>query len=141
MAAQEVQNDALYSEEYKPPFLPVLAIVFPLLPLFWTYHVRVTENIVSFGYHYPIVTKEIDRVGIVSAEPFEIHALTNWGGWGIRVRRSEGAWQTGYVSQGGPGVKLTVNENGKDSVYVFSCNEPKTVCDILQKSGWIRVKS
>jgi hypothetical protein len=124
-------DDALYLEQYHPNFLWALALAFPVLPLFWNYHVRVTKEIVSFGYSTNIVAKTVDRSSITSVEPFEINPLSGWGGWGIRLRRAEGSWQTGYVSQGGSGVKLNTNEKGKDSVYVFSCNDPKTVCDLL----------
>ena len=124
-------SDPLYMEEYRPQWAPVLAIVLPLLPFFWNYRVRVTKQIVTFGYNYAIVAKTVDRAGIQAAEPVEINPLFQWGGWGLRLRRAEGKWQTGYISKGGSGVKLTVNEEGKDSVYVFSCEDPKLVCDIL----------
>jgi hypothetical protein len=124
-------DDALYLEKYHPPWLTFLALVFPLLPVFWNYHVHINQELVSFGYSYPIVAKTVERSGITSVEPFDINPLFQWGGWGLRYRRAEGKWQTGYISKGGPGVKLSVNQKGKDSVYVFSCKDPKTVCEIL----------
>ncbi len=78
-------DGVLYLEQYHPNFLWVLALAFPVLPLFWNYHVRVTKEIVSFGYSTNIVAKTVDRSSITSVEPFEINPLSGWGGWGIRV--------------------------------------------------------
>lgn len=123
-------NELLYEEEYRPPFLPVLALAFPILPLFWEYHVAISKTELSFGYTYSIVTKTAPRTEVIEAEPFEIKPLRQWGGWGIRLRL--GHYQTGYIAQGGPGVKVTLkDEKGNLSVYVFSCKEPEFVCDIL----------
>jgi hypothetical protein len=49
--AEDDKENVLYFEQYRPPWLPAI-ILFPIiLPLFWYYHVRVTETHVSFGYN------------------------------------------------------------------------------------------
>lgn len=120
-------STVLYEEEYSPPFLPLTLL---LMPLFWKYHVRITEDYLSYGYTCSIVRKVAPRTHVVAAEPFEIKPLRQWGGWGIRLRL--GKLQTGYIAQAGPGVRVTLMDaKGKESIYVFSCKEPRKVCDIL----------
>jgi hypothetical protein len=120
-------STVLYEEEYSPPFLPLTLL---LMPLFWKYHVLVTEKNLSFGYSYGIVRKSTPRTHVVAAEPFEIKPLRHWGGWGIRLRL--GKLQTGYIVQAGIGVKVKLMDpKGKESIYVFSCQKPSKVCDIL----------
>ena len=119
----------LYFETYNPPFLPLLILAFPIMPLFRLYHVRLTKQELSFGYNFGIVSRTVDRSIIQSAEPLEhINGLLQWGGWGIRKNLS---WQTGYISKNGSGVKLTLNERGKEFVYVFNCEDPEKLCDLL----------
>lgn len=123
----ESSNTILYEEEYSPPFLPLTLF---LMPLFWKYHVIITDNFLSFGYSFGIVRKTAPRAHVVAAEPFEINPLRQWGGWGIRLRLTKP--NTGYIAQGGPGAKVTLMDaKGKESVYVFSCKEPNKVCDLL----------
>lgn len=43
-------TESRYQEEFFPPFLPVLVLVPVLLPVFWRYHVDVTEESLDFGY-------------------------------------------------------------------------------------------
>jgi hypothetical protein len=129
-------SSSLYYETYKPPFLPVLILVFPIMPLFWSYSVNVTKEDITFGYSYPLVAKTIKRTQIKDAVPLSnVNGLTQWGGWGIRMRYggSQQGWEYAYLPKNGDAVKLIVHneENGKDSIYVFSCNEPKRVADIL----------
>lgn len=122
-------DGAFYDEKFHPRWAPLLVVVFPILPLFWSYHVRITQDHLSFGYNCPY--KTVERSGIASAEAFDIDPIFQWGGWGLRFRREGGKWQTGYISKGGPGVKLTMNEKGKTYIYVFSCGDPNRVCEIL----------
>eukprot|EP00934_Nitzschia_sp_Nitz4_P003947 Nitzschia sp. Nitz4//scaffold8_size234185//67504//75292//NITZ4_001248-RA/size234185-processed-gene-0.151-mRNA-1//-1//CDS//3329559779//3937//frame0 len=127
----EDKTSSLYDEEYTPPFFPVLALAFPIMPLFWKYHVIVTDNVLSFGYSYGVVAKSVQRKEVtITAEPFEISPLTQWGGWGIRLRF--GKYQWGYIAQGGPGVHVCITDaEGNKSEYVFSCANPEKVCTIL----------
>ena len=126
-------NNNLYHEEYKPAWLPALVLFPPVLPFFWKYHVDITEDDLIFGYSSYLSRKRVDRTKIISAEPFEIRPMRHWGGWGIRLRL--GKLQTGYIAKGGPGVKLTLtNRRNKESVYVFSCEDPDTVCAILSQT-------
>uniref|UniRef100_A0A7S1VVB9 Uncharacterized protein n=1 Tax=Grammatophora oceanica TaxID=210454 RepID=A0A7S1VVB9_9STRA len=121
----------LYHEESTPPFLPVLAILPFLLPVFWKYHVTVTQDKeLSFGYSWASVNKILITTDMVGkATPLEeVHALKHWGGWGIRKNLK---WDTGYIARNGPGVKIQVGTKEKSHTYVFNCQEPEKLCSIL----------
>jgi hypothetical protein len=125
------EDDALYFEEYHPPFLPLLIVVFPIMPIFWNYAVRVTKSTLAFGFNTSLASNKFDRSRIKSAMPIDhINGLTEWGGWGIRLNLR---WETGYIVKNGPGVKLRIDagEGKADSIYYFSCDDPKKVCEIL----------
>ena len=120
-----------YEERYQPWFLPLTLL---LMPIFWEYQVRVTDTEVSFGYTG--CQKSAALSFVVSAEPFEIKPLAHWGGYGIRVRGIfQKPFETAYVVQSGPGVRLVLRKNQgdqeKQSIYVFSCQDPERVCQIL----------
>jgi hypothetical protein len=139
-------DNALYLETYRPPFLPLLVLAFPVMPLFWSYTVRVTKDRLRFGYSYRIVAKTVDRSSVGEAIPIDhVNGLTQWGGWGIRLRPASGQsssddeqeekknkswWESGYIAKNGGAVKVTLNDE-KASIYYFSCDNPQTVCDIL----------
>ena len=135
VSSQDDDDGDLYFEEYNPPFLPALILAFPIMPLFWKYHVRVTkEKNISFGYSYAIVAKTVEQSLITAVEPIDdIRGLRDWGGWGIRMKLF-GSHQIGYISKNGPGVKLTLIQDGKNCIYVFNCADPKKVCDLLSPS-------
>ena len=144
-----VQDDSspevVYEEEYATPFLPVLALFPPALPFFWRYHVRITAESLSFGYNTGLTCKTTNRGDIVQATPVpHVRGLLEWGGWGIRLNlRGE----TGYIAKNGPAVRVVLQknrhsdeeavssaeENSKTSVYVFNCEDPSTVCDLLNR--------
>uniref|UniRef100_A0A7R9WSE5 Uncharacterized protein n=1 Tax=Craspedostauros australis TaxID=1486917 RepID=A0A7R9WSE5_9STRA len=134
------ENGALYEESYTPPFLPVLIIAFPIMPFFWKYQVKVTDKKLCFGYSMSLSQKEMDRSDIQSVEVVEnIDGLLEWTGWGIRKNLK---WETGYIAKNGPGLKVACRRNsasnGSDSktdIYVFNCDEPAEVCEILGFSG------
>lgn len=122
-------TESRYHEEFFPPFLPVLALVPFLLPVFWTYHVDVTEESLDFGYS--MVHKSVTLSQIKSSTPIlAINGLTQWGGWGIRYNL---AGEIGYIVKNGPGVRITVsNGEEKEQVYVFNCKDPDKVCSLLK---------
>jgi hypothetical protein len=124
MSEKKNNNDdePLYTETYYPPY-------------FFPYAVTVTKDHISFGYYFWLFTKNIDRsvTTIVKAESIDhVRGFREWGGWGIRLRRHNGHWETGYIAKNGPAVKLTLlNEDTNESYYVFTCSNPQKVCDIL----------
>ena len=125
--AISASGDPLYYESYRPPFLPLLAILPFLLPLFWRYSVKVTKDQVVFGYSSSWTRKCVDRSMILSADPIDhVNGLLQWGGWGIRKKL--GSWETGYISTNGPAVRIKTTEN---KAFLFNCKEPDLVCDIL----------
>ena len=109
----------IYTETYQPWF-------------FFPYSVTVTKEKVSFGYYFWLFTKTVDRQQIEEALPlYDVKGLREFGGWGIKLRPKDGHWETGYIARNGGAVKLRLQDNGKDSYYVFTCSEPKKVADIL----------
>jgi hypothetical protein len=137
------EDRTLYLETYKPPFLALLVIVFPIIPLFWSYSVKVTKDHLTIGYSYPVVAKAIDRSSLQEAIPVEtVNGLMEWGGWGIRLRpshvqakeeqKNKSRWETGYIAKNGGAVKVVLNDE-KESIYYFSCDSPQEVCDILNE--------
>ena len=128
----EEEHGDLYFEKYITPWIPALALVLPIIPLFLHYHVRVTHDSVSFGYQFSIVSKTVDRASITSVEAIDhIHGLNDWGGWGIR---GSPHGTIAYICKNGPGLKLTTVSLGKEHSYVFNCAEPQKVCDLLGHS-------
>jgi hypothetical protein len=129
---------SLYHEEYRPPFLPVLVIVPYLLPAFWKYSVDVTNDSLSFGFSWNIFRKSVARSQIESATVVpESNGLCQWGGWGVRLTAEWGVGLvTGYIATNGPGVRIATRNHNKDSssIYVFSCQDPESVCNILNSS-------
>jgi hypothetical protein len=114
-------EEPLYTETYYPWF-------------FFPYSVTVTKSHVSFGYYFGLFSMTVDRSKISHSLPLtDVKGFREWGGWGIRLRRCEGKWETGYIAKNGGAVKIKVlHENSDDvSIYVFTCSEPDKVCDIL----------
>mmetsp|Transcript_10835 Transcript_10835/g.18489 ORF Transcript_10835/g.18489 Transcript_10835/m.18489 type:complete len:147 (+) Transcript_10835:6-446(+) len=128
-----IMSSIIYHENYPPPWRPLLIIVFPLLPIFWTYQINITETTLTFGYSYASTT--INLNDIISATPIDnVNGLRSWGGWGIRFNlRGE----TGYICKNGSAVKIAVKMKDKNGgecapkIYVFSCDEASRVCHIL----------
>ena len=129
----------LYHEQFAPPWRILLAVVFPIAPIFWNYRVDITKQKLTMGYSY--CYSDIDRNDILSATPIDhVNGLKEWGGWGLRYNLK---WETGYIVKNGPAVRIEVRKkaSGGDSasdddttnakVYVFNTDEPKKVCDIL----------
>eukprot|EP00529_Nitzschia_sp_RCC80_P036527 CAMPEP_0113487330 /NCGR_PEP_ID=MMETSP0014_2-20120614/25453_1 /TAXON_ID=2857 /ORGANISM="Nitzschia sp." /LENGTH=200 /DNA_ID=CAMNT_0000381023 /DNA_START=106 /DNA_END=708 /DNA_ORIENTATION=- /assembly_acc=CAM_ASM_000159 len=143
-----ISSKALYEEEYKPWWISLLIIVFPILPLFWKYHVKLVEEdnrqmSLSFGYSSSLTSKTIASQDVqhLSAKPVQINGLTQWGGYGIRLRLPSikngfTRWDTGYIVKNGTGVEITTtiickNKDKKQQVYVFNCEEPEKLCELL----------
>lgn len=101
------------------------------------YSLTVTKSSVSFGFSFFCWgTQIIDRSMIVSATPSEYVHTTR--GYGIfpRGRTADGHPQSAYLARDGGLVTIEVrgnnNNNNSNTWYVFSCNEPQIVCDLLQ---------
>lgn len=127
------EDGTVFLESYRPPFLLALVLAFPIMPLFWSYSVKVTEDHLTFGYSFPIVAKTVNRSDVREAIPVEsVNGLMEWGGWGIRQRRYQSRWETGYIPKNGGAVKVVLDDE-KGSIYYFSCDSPQQVCDILNE--------
>ena len=133
-ATTTTTSSIYYQEAYPPPFRPLLILVFPILPIFWTYRMNITDTTITFGYSYLSTT--INRNDIISASRVD-DIKQGWGGWGIRLNLK---CETGYIVKNGSGVKIavktkTTNKEGNctPKIYVFSCNEAERVCRILMR--------
>ena len=138
MSAASETPAPIFHEEYPPPFRPLLLLVFPILPIFWTYRVDIADKHLTFGYSYAYKVIEKNS-SIITATPIEhVNGLKSWGGWGIRINLSG---EIGYIAKNGRAVRIEVknkkdnNDNADDDektkVYVFSCDEALRVCRIL----------
>ena len=133
----------IYCEEYKPPFLVALIMAFPIIPLFWTYSVKISGSSLRFGYSSSLTSKRTSLLDIIDAKPiYKMNSLKEgWGGWGIRHRFRNGHFQTGYIAKNGGAVEVTIMSKSrkgidtecetKENTYVFSCEDPEKVCNIL----------
>ena len=125
------EDEWLYQEEYQPPFLPALIIAFPILPFFWRYHVRVSRKQLSFGYNYGVTAHQVNKSEIVEVSPIDhVNGLLEWGGWGIRKNLR---WETGYIAKNGSAIRIVTKDasSGTKKAFVFNCEDPKTVCELL----------
>ncbi|KAG7355591.1 hypothetical protein IV203_000277 [Nitzschia inconspicua] len=130
--ADDKKEVPLYTETYYPLF-------------FFPYSVTVTKHQISFGYYFWLFSKTVDRSSaVIKAQPLDnVRGFLEWGGWGIRLRRHDGHWETGYIAKNGNAVKITVTSQDQDgdaaatadSYYVFTCSDPQKVCDILNNGG------
>lgn len=142
--------DILYKEEYKPWFLPLIIPAFPLLPLFWKYHVTITEDDLSFGYSSVYTSKRVKHRKTAIKEVIPL-LDQKWAGWGIHYRPDPthsffSPWERQYICNNGGAVKMIIRNNVDDSVnkeendevenvtFYFSTNDPQKVCDILNKT-------
>jgi len=55
-----------------------MIFVFPILPLFWKYHVTVTSDKLDVGYSASLVANAVERSNIDSAEPIAIEPWRQW---------------------------------------------------------------
>ena len=133
-------TSTIYHEQFAPPWRILLAVVFPIAPIFWNYRVDITKETLTVGYSY--CYSNIDRNDVISATSIDhVNGLKEWGGWGLRYNLRK--WETGYIAKNGSAVRIEVRK--KDSsgdsatdddtanvkVYVFNTDKPKKVCDIL----------
>ena len=64
-------------------------------------------------------------------EPIElIRPFLEWGGYGVRKQLPD--WETGYIVEKGPGVRMIYrNADGKETPVTFSCRDPDTLCNLM----------
>jgi len=137
--------NTIYHEQFAPPWRALLAVIFPVAPIFWNYRVTIAKPKLTIGYSY--CYSDIDRGDILRATPIDqVNGLTEWGGWGLRYNLK---WEIGYIVKNGPAVRIEVrsskgsDDNGdagenasmKRKVYVFNTDQPQRVCDILNGSS------
>lgn len=152
--AEKVDDDILYTEEYKSKFWPVLFLVPPMVPFFWNYHVTITDDGLSFGYSSVISSVRIKHRTRTILEATPLFDQW-WGGFGIHykpdMKNLFGRWERQYIAENGGAVKLVVADDdddgyndlgskkdvGRDGVetttFFFSTKDPQKVCDILNK--------
>ena len=153
IAMQQGGGILLYSEEYRTFFWPVLVLVLPLMPLLWKYHVRITDDELSFGYSSRFTSKLVrNRLAVIEeATPLFDR---KWLGWGIHYQPDAsnifGRWERLYIANNGGAVKVVVRDdvkkgtNGGDAkatTFYFSTNDPQKVSDILNQNTLLDTKA
>jgi hypothetical protein len=127
----------LYTEQYKLWFRPMLIVVFPIMPLFWKYRVKITGEELSFGYSSKITTKRADRIFIKEVVPLFDQ---KWAGWEIRYNppweKAYGRWERQYIAKNGGAVKVMLGEAGSDKTTTsfFLQRTPKKFVTFSTKS-------
>jgi hypothetical protein len=149
--ATNTNGMVLYSEEYSPPFLPLIILAPFLLPFFWKYQVVVrtdTEhsdaNIVkeveklegtkamekattlkylTFGYNHAWTQRTVSSLDVeeLSILKEDIRGLSQWGGWGIRYRPFPSG-EWGYIATNGPGIRIHIRDHATNSSNVYLFN-------------------
>lgn len=118
---------SFYQECRHPIWSPLLLLIPPILPLFWTYRVEYNGDELLFGYNTSYCSKKIKKEHIGGIESCNINGLSDWGGWGIRMSLTQAGW--GYIAENGPGIKVFDRENNK--YYTFSCQNPQQLIEAL----------
>jgi hypothetical protein len=98
------------------------------------YHVRVTEETLSYGYSHGCASRTVDRAQIETIEKVPlIKPVFDWGGWFIRKHFP--SFDTGYIPKKGPGLRITFRlEDGKELCDTFLCDDPDAVINLLSGS-------
>ena len=137
----------LYKEEYTPNFWPAFIVVPLMAPLFWKYHVAITEDAISFGYSSFVTSKRVTHRTKTIREATPLFDQ-KWFNFGIHYKPDAnnffGRWERQYIANNGGAVKLVVaddNDNDNDdtggantTTFFFSAKDPKKICDILNKA-------
>ena len=114
-----------YFERRTPSWLPLLILVFPIIPLFYSYTVSIDEEALVFGYSHSWTRQTLSRSSVASARTRDVSPLGEWGGWGIRTEFSrpegESSRATGYIASGGDAVEIKTHDGRR---FCFSCADP-----------------
>ncbi|GBG24538.1 Hypothetical Protein FCC1311_007572 [Hondaea fermentalgiana] len=120
---------ASFEEYWRPVWTPLLVLAFPVLPFFWSYHVRLEDAKLSFGYSTRWTSVSFSVEDIASVRILEkIQALREFGGWGIRIN-SEGT--ISYIAESGTGIEITTTDGTK---RIFNVRDAKRLARLLQPS-------
>lgn len=103
-----------FEESRRPWFLPLLLLVFPIIPLFFTYRVRLRDSQLTFGYSTRLTSTTVTLDQVETHRVLDsVRPLRDWGGWGIRYNTNK---QLGYIVGSGPAIELTTTSG----TYVFN---------------------
>jgi hypothetical protein len=95
----------------------------------------VSNDTLEYGYSAQCMSMRVDRSMISEIEKIDlIRPYMDWAGYGIRKQLP--AWDTGYISKKGPGIRITfkdVSNNNKEMNHTFCCNDPDKVIQILTR--------
>mmetsp|Transcript_12706 Transcript_12706/g.22646 ORF Transcript_12706/g.22646 Transcript_12706/m.22646 type:complete len:173 (-) Transcript_12706:198-716(-) len=86
------------------------------------------DDKLTFGFRSNCLAKSIRVEDISEASTTNIHALRDWGGFGVRKTCTN--WNnTGYIAKSGKGI--VVSTNGKS--FTFNCDDNGTLLGLLSR--------
>lgn len=121
----------LYDECFRPGFLPIMIIVPPLIPVFRSYSVRMTEKTLEFGYACGL-RRKVDYSNIKSFRvERNVCGFLRFGGYGFR-RNLVG--EIGYIVHDGSHIRIRYKKCCK-SPCLFTTSNPDEIRRILIQMG------
>jgi hypothetical protein len=106
-----------------------ILLIFLFILLFAQIRVRLCSTYMVFGF--PFIGKKVMYKDILSFEPV-IYSWKDFGGWGIR-KGKDGSIIYNIPGDKGKAVRLVINENGREKVFLFSAKEPEAVCQKIRE--------
>lgn len=126
-------EDALrYEEDYPHPKRAAIYVGLLILPITWKfarYHVQITDTQIDFGFKTPKTSKVVPLANIIEAEATTIEKVPPKLGGNTIIQKRQG--EIRYQVKKGSAVRITVQEEGYQQVYVFNCENPARVCELI----------
>lgn len=121
----------IYDECFRPGFLPLLILVPPLIPVFMSYSVRMTDKYIRFGYSCGLRrTVNYSQIKSFRVE-WDLSGFMRFGGYGFR-RNLIG--EIGYIVHDGPHIRIRYKGICRAPV-LFTTTNPNEVRRLLLQMG------
>ena len=120
----------LYEEHCPHPKRAAMLIGVLALPVTWKltrYHVHVTESHLHFGFKTLKTSRVMPLDKIMTCKVTTIDRVPAKLGGNSIIQKSQG--EIRYQVKKGPAVRVTVQEEGYEQVYIFNCENPNRVCE------------
>lgn len=107
-------------------------IVFLTIHITWEfarYHVQATGTHVVFGFKTLKTSKVIPLADILEVEATNIQKVPHKVGGNTIIQKTHG--EIRYQVKKGSAVRITVQEECHQQVYLFNCENPVRVCELI----------